>query len=925
MSTQLIIYPQTYEGQVSAMSANNNEFIVNGNTFIGLNISPSDTSDMVSTIPTVLTNAPPTIANTWYRFRTTGGGTPALPINTSGNLVFNSIAVVNLTGVYQMLSNLTVGQSYTLKIKIATPSTGLFFISQYSGTLQVVGNQNISASLTSGSVNFTASSSNDIIVISYYDSVATNMIVDYISVIPQGQTQIATTEDGQVILDLYEDENIPLTLSVDDFKNAAEKVQSYSKAFKLPATKRNNLIFDNIFEVTRTDNGLVFNPYVKTKSVLKQDGFILFEGYLRLIDIQDMSGEISYNVNLYSEVVAFAEILKQRTFNDLDFTELNHDYTFLNIFNSWEGLLSVDALPASSFANNTGVAGATTTNVLKYPFVDWEHNMTVDATTGFPNLQNLESVFRPFIRIKYLIEMLFAQTDFTFKSNFFDTADFKNLYMDFNWGDEGTPILVASTNYDGTYALNLGDGSGASYATTSFQVLLLSYNIPWVGTNTPPNYDNGTNIITTTNANESYNITYEYKITNNDSVVREIEMRWLLGGSTAIDATPPIGSSNVITIAAGGTFIYTGNFNQFIALAGTTLKAQFRTDVGAANKVQQYPGNNLVDPGAYVSFVTGIDAVTTNAILQTLRGELGQWDFLKGIMTMFNLVSIPDKSNPNNIIIEPYSDIFLNNPDTQDLDWTDKIDVEEIKLTPLTELNKKTIFKFVEDDDDYIFNVYKNAVGGHLYGSKVFDASTSAQNLETLLTGTEEIVAEPFAATVIKPLMTQFPDLLTPAIYNYDADSGETKAFDNSPRIMISNYRKPLTTCQVHVPQQNGGPDFYLTDFLQFSHLSIIPTVATNPPLSSDTTDFHFGECQLIEPTGNAVPSNLFNTYWLPYYAELYNADTRIMSLKVNLSPGDLNTFNFFDRVMIKNRQYRVNKIDYKPNSLATVEFILLI
>ena len=30
------------------------------------------------------------------------------------------------------------------------------------------------------------------------------------------------------------------------------------------------------------------------------------------------------------------------------------------------------------------------------------------------------------------------------------------------------------------------------------------------------------------------------------------------------------------------------------------------------------------------------------------------------------------------------------------------------------------------------------------------------------------------------------------------------------------------------------------------------------------------------------------------------------------------------DRVMIKNRVFRVNKIDYKPNDLATVEFILI-
>ena len=105
------------------------------------------------------------------------------------------------------------------------------------------------------------------------------MLIDSISVVEQGAGTTTTTyqlEDGQVICDLYEDENIPLTLSVDDFKNAAEQVQSYSKAFKLPGTKKNNLIFDNIFEVTRSTTGLVFNPYVKTKSILKQDGFILY-------------------------------------------------------------------------------------------------------------------------------------------------------------------------------------------------------------------------------------------------------------------------------------------------------------------------------------------------------------------------------------------------------------------------------------------------------------------------------------------------------------------------------------------------------------------------------------------------------------------------------------------------------------------------
>jgi len=283
-------------------------------------------------------------------------------------------------------------------------------------------------------------------------------------------------------------------------------------------------------------------------------------------------------------------------------------------------------------------------------------------------------------------------------------------------------------------------------------------------------------------------------------------------------------------------------------------------------------------------------------------------------MTMFNLVTLPDEDNPSNIKIEPYSDVFINNPNSVELDWTDKIDVSEMKLMPLTDLNKKTIFKFVEDEDDYAFNNYKNQVGGHLYGSKKFDA----WNEFNILAGEDEIVAEPFAATVIKPLMEQFPDFITPAVYSYNPDDNTSEGFENSPRIMYNNGEKTLTSCTYSIPAQNGGGASALEDeFLQFSHLSTIPT-------ATGTLDFHFGQCQLILPVGNSVPNNLFNLYWLPYYSELYNPDTRIMTIKVNLSPSDINTFKFNDTVMIKNRTYRVNNIDYKPNDLATVEFILI-
>ena len=932
MSVQLILYPQTYEGQYNSISANANEFVVNGINFTGLSTSSSYDTALTGTqaLVAALTNQP-AVTNTWVRYRSTAAGTPALPTDVANNVVFNSGAFSSRSGIYQKLSNLVIGQLYNITINVSTTGTGLIVTNIYNGTSQV-GGQNFNATTSTITGTFTATSSTNTLVVSYTNSLSTNVTVSNISVLPSGiqpSGAIQLLEDGQVILDLYQDENIPLTLSVDDFKNVAEKVQSYSKAFNLPATKRNNQIFENLFELTRSaQNFLTFNPYAKTKSVLKQDGFTLFEGYLRVLDIQDKEGEISYNVNLYSEVISFADTLKDKTFSQLDFTELEHEYDKTNIKLSW----NESTTPITY--TNPGTSGFRDYySTVKYPFVDWTGQRLIAVpggtpTAGNPQLVNLEQAFRPFINIKYLIDRIFQNTEFTYESAFFNEVDFNRLYMDFNWGAENNPVYIGDTLYDGFY----WNENSPNYATTTYSNLLLqtATGAAPVTVNLPPNYNTTTHIITSTVINERYNINFDFRIDNLDTVVRTIEYRWIY---TPVSGTPVALDYYLHNVAPSSVSQYNGNFTQVMTNIGDTLQVQFRCDTGTANKIKQKTGSYAVGSTAQVVFSVGASSITTNTILQTLRGELGQWEFLKGLLTMFNLVASPDKSNPNNIIIEPYKDIFLPSitgtsnffdDNSTQLDWTNKIDTTEIKLEVLADLNKRTVFKFVEDDDDYAFNLYKTVVQGHLYGSRVFDASTTTGNLQSVLEGEEEIEATPFAATVPKPLMSQFPDFITPAIYSYNADDGTSEGFENSPRIMYNNGVKTLTSCTYYIPEQNGAFSENANEFLQFSHLTDIPTVVTNPPVSTDTVDFHFGICQLIQPIGDATPNNLFNTYWLPYFNELYNPGTRTMTLKVNLTPGDINTFNFYDTVFIKNRLFRVNKIDYKPNELATVEFILI-
>ena len=902
MSVQLIVYPQNYEGEFNEISSSSTQFVVNGINFTGLNSTPTYESSAANPSQDTLNNAPPIVPNSWYRFRSTIPNYPSYPQVANNNIFFYipPAAVGSATGVYQKLGNLVPGQQYELNLTMGSGSEGFIIFQIYDGTTFVSSSvAPIGASTISHT--FTSTAPDNIVMVYYYTTISDVIEIESIGVeaiagSPSGAIQLL--EDGQVICDLYEDEDLPLTLSVDDFKNVAEKVQSYSKAFNLPSTKRNNRIFDAIFEITREYDGLIFNPYKRTKCVLKQDGFILFEGYLRMLDITDKEGEISYNVNLYSEVIALADTLKDRAFRDLDFTELEHDYNRTQIAASWN-----DAPTFGITYTNPSTSGFRDANsTVKYPFVDWTHQILVGgsgtgtaATDGNPELLTLETAFRPFINIKYLIDRIFEASEFTYESAFFNTTDFEKLYMDFNWGGE-TPETGSGT---------LSTGDPYVVSTGSFQPLrIISNDFP-----SNAGYDNTTFKFTSGFDNQTYTIDTNFAVANlNNSADLEWYWRHKDSAGNIIDSngySPWFGGAGPLIIPWVTTLYLTLNLND-------TLEFLYRSTAG-----------NSAQTVSELTVSTGFTIATNNTLLQTLRGELGQWDFLKGLLTMFNLVTLVDEDNPNNILIEPYADVFiptatggttLANRGVEH-DWTDKIDVSEMKLTPLTDLNKKTMFKFVEDDDDYSFNQYKNFVDGHLYGSYLSDAG----NEFNILDGEEEIVAEPFAATLVKPLMSQFPEFITPAIYSM-GDDGVPQGFENSPRIMYNNGIKS-TGASYYIPPQNGVTSSNTTDFLQFSHLSDIPTSSAIP---STTLDFHFGDCQLMTGVGVATPNNLFNLYWQPYYNELYNPNTRTMTIKVNLSPADINTFKFNDRVFIKNRVFRVNKIDYKPNDLATVEFILI-
>ena len=942
MSIQLILYPQDYQGIFqSNSSVITTNLVADGNRFNSIQTHAGYSSSANDPAFDSVTNDTP-ISN-WKKFRSQGSSSYAdvdYPIKIAGivpKLRFRAASggSNSSSGIYQRINNLVVGATYQLKFRIVNAATGGFIFIGANGYGNNLGGVGVTAISTTGTgyktFDFTAVNSSEDLIIDYQNDGSDYIDIRRITIKGAGASPpviLTDLQDGQVICDTYEDEDIPLSLSIDNFKNVAEKTQSYSKDFNLPATKRNNRIFTQIFEITNSleiDGAAVqgtFNPYVQTKCVLKQDGYILFEGFLRLIDIVNKESETSYNVNLYSESIALKDILENKVLSDLDLDELEHDYNKTNIKASWDstGLTLTNPLATNSFAYKSAL-GVNNTDVIKYPFVDWTGNISLtapvgsNAVDGNPVLNKLEDAFRPFINCKYLFDKIMNDAGFTYTSDFLNglnlntgDVEFEKLFMDFNFTGE-----VPSDTLQGTYNQQV-IATTNNYSATSFKNVKLTYN----EYSTNVGWDDTNDKFVGQSDNSGYRIdyylrfdclvsdTFTWRAVKKDSSGNETDVYDLSVSSHSFSIVPG-------TVLAIGTVFTTLDTNE-------TLEFQFKS--GAANSFRQTNSTNPLISSS-INVTVGLTTVIDSYLLNTKRGDIGQWEYVKAFFTMFNLISMPDVNDGKNIKIEPYNKIFFN--DTAGLslvdrnikhDWTDKVDATEIKLTPL-DLKKKTTFKYEEDDEDYPFTLYKNGTGGTLYGSKVFDAVHLFGF--TLLSEEEEITASPFAATVVKPIFDKFPDFIIPAIYSSNDDQSEFEGFDNAPRILFDNGKKQSTD-SYYIPAQNGLTSENQTYFGQFTHLSEVS------PTNVDTSDINFQSTQLINPVGNPyIPvNNLFNLYWQPYYNELYNSDTRIMTLKVNLNAADINTFKFDEKVMIQNRAFRVNKIEYKPNDLSTVEFILI-
>jgi hypothetical protein len=700
-------------------------------------------------------------------------------------------------------------------------------------------------------------------------------------------------------LDITKDFSQQITYAVDDLTNTDSKATSFSKTIVLPGTANNNRLLGNIFEFgnnnftadTAPNVFYNFNASKAAKARMEINGLKVMKGVLRLLEIIRDGDYVEYEVALFGELGGFYASMGARKLTDLDFSEYNHFYNVTSITNSWDNA-------------NAGEG-------YYYPLIDYG-NTSPGNLVDFNKKSFYFTAFRPAFFVKQYMDKILTQAGYTYTSNFFNTDFFKRL------------IIPNNQNRLAFYRVSIFDSNPSFAMGTSYA------NIPHININTDTFVDDSGglnrifkyNSLTPLNAVVNANLNGTFKVVSSsdelfdfNSSERYGRFRLYKNNNILLWQSNEIGSgvtgtalnnsrqipysiqfrSVPITMVQNDTFTLKFEITRRVDDNDPTKSATFQLAVNSNNSSMIF---NTLNP-VLTSAVYG-DRLAVNG---TLPANILQKDFFTSILKMFNLMVTEDRFTEKHLVIEPYVDFYDTDGSTY-IDWSDKVDRSKpIKIKPMSEVNARFYqFKYKSDNDYYNEQYRKKYNEG--YGDRVYDNALDFAKE----TDTTEVI---FSATTLVGYSGN--DKVFPAIYKRNNNAEEM--VEHNIRILQAKKITGRESWYIYAANGNvlAGP---LNSYPYAGHLN---------DWTSPSSDLNFGVPKEVYFTigSGSLNNNLFNAYYSPYFAEITDKDSRLVTCKMRLNEKDIFNLDFGQFVWVDGVLYRLVKIvDYTEDDVCEVQLL---
>ena len=755
-------------------------------------------------------------------------------------------------------------------------------------------------------------------------------------------------------IELSADIPMAFTYNISDIRQPENRTSDFSKTVTLPATKSNNLIFSNIFQIDKiinqsnytTNFAPDFNPSLKANAIVYVDSIQVFKGVIQLTKINLLNKVAdSYDVVFYGSLSNIFKNIGEKYLTQLNLSEYNHTWTKQHISDSWDTKIQKNGVDYVNFSG-----GIPKGEGYVYPLIDYGRNNGL--------IYKVTDLF-PAIYAKTYIDKIFESNNFTYTSSFFNSEYFKRLIIPFNKKAltlsqkdinsrtfrVGIPFSL-NKNYEGTDYL-IGPNPDPNTNTTNVvfteETLSPNFDINNLYDNDPYSNDYGVYVNKFTGA---YNL--KISIPNNfiiniidpsDSIkvgsatgslsvtFRVYKYESLTNTSTQIDnqtytfdcstldfSTPTNYFNNQFPI---NTYEPTLNGVSLAVNDAIIIKREITTTANFVNtssfpKLYEFK-LGMSEDGYFYNEPVGFALQETDNIPanELIPNGIKQKDFLKSIIKMFNLYIDVDKTNENNLIVEQREDYYS----TDYVDWTNKVNMdEEFSLIPMGDLDsKKYSFKYTKDSDHYNTK-YSDLYDGSIYGNLTVEVNNDFIKEET----STEIIFSPSPA-----IGSTLHDRIVPSFIKYDASQLNVNMADVTTKepidvnIRILHYSGLKSTNSNFKIHSIGGGDTTYTSYPFANHIDDrdIPTL-----------DLCFGSPSYLYYTATTYTNNnVFNKFWSRLIGQISDPNSKIVKCKVLLNPKDILFLDFSKLYLIDGNYFRLNKVsDYDPiaNNLTEVELL---
>ena len=261
------------------------------------------------------------------------------------------------------------------------------------------------------------------------------------------QLYIEDHENNEILIDLFDNETIQLTSSIQDVKDIGKVFTDFSQTFSVPASETNNKVFRHFYNFNITGNA--FDARKKKKAKLHINYMPFREGKIFLNSVKMKNNKAyAYEVIFYGKTVSLKDLIGDDELTDLDNLKFyNHEYSELNVRNGFTTGLNLNSQTNSIiyplitskkrlFFNSDDPVASDFFNSSGNLYCD-ESDLTNTSNNSLDRARGLQYTdLKPAIRAIHIIESIELKYNISFVKDtngefdkFFGSTAFSNLYL----------------------------------------------------------------------------------------------------------------------------------------------------------------------------------------------------------------------------------------------------------------------------------------------------------------------------------------------------------------------------------------------------------------------------------------------------------------------------------------------------------------